>query len=51
MDNKKTGWNPFLLLNEYISDGEPHVFGERVYLCGSHDKFKGDQYCTNDYIC
>ena len=31
-------YNPFLPLEEYISDGEPHVFGDRVYLFGSHDK-------------
>ena len=28
----------FLHLNTYIADGEPHVFGNRVYLFGSHDK-------------
>lgn len=43
--------NPFLPLNEYIPDGEPHVFGDRVYLYGSHDKFNGDRYCMNDYVC
>lgn len=41
--------NPFLPLNEYIPGGEPHVFGDRVYLYGSHDKFNGDRYCMNDY--
>lgn len=30
--------NPILPLTEYIPDGEPHVFGSRVYLYGSHDK-------------
>lgn len=35
---KKQGVNPFLPLQEYIPDGEPHVFGDRVYLFGSHDK-------------
>lgn len=29
--------NPFLDINTYIADGEPHVFGDRVYLFGSHD--------------
>ena len=32
---KKQVFNPFLPLNEYIPDGEPHVFGDRVYLYGS----------------
>jgi len=36
--------NPFLPLNTYIADGEPHVFGNRVYLFGSHDKAGGDTY-------
>ena len=30
--------NPYLPLDEYISDAEPHVFGNRVYIYGSHDK-------------
>jgi Glycosyl hydrolases family 43. len=48
---KKT-YNPFLPLDEYIPDGEPHVFGDRVYLFGSHDKEGGDQYCElGDYVC
>ena len=25
-------FNPYLPLWEYIPDGEPHVFGDRVYL-------------------
>ncbi len=43
--------NPYLPLYEYIPDGEPHIFGDRVYLYGSHDKFNGDVFCQNDYIC
>ena len=27
--------NPLFPLNEYVPDGEPHVFGDRVYLYGS----------------
>ena len=46
---KKQIYNPFLPLNEYIPDGEPHVFGDRVYLFGSHDKEGGDEYCMLDY--
>ena len=30
--------NPYLPSWEYVPDGEPHVFGSRVYLYGSHDK-------------
>lgn len=43
-------WNPFLPLDEYIADGEPHVFGDRVYLVGSHDKEAGDTFCMLDYV-
>ena len=41
--------NPFLPLSEYIPDGEPHVFGGRVYLYGSHDKEGGETFCMLDY--
>ncbi len=41
--------NPFLPLDTYIADGEPHVFGDRVYLFGSHEKEGGDTYCMLDY--
>lgn len=41
--------NPFLPLNVYIPDGEPHVFGDRVYLFGSHDKENGETFCMLDY--
>ena len=34
-------YNPYLPLYEYIPDGEPHVFGDRVYLYGSHDRAGG----------
>ncbi|MDO4337298.1 MAG: family 43 glycosylhydrolase [Eubacteriales bacterium] len=46
---KKQAINPFLPMHEYIPDGEPHVFGDRVYLFGSHDKENGDTYCVLDY--
>lgn len=42
-------WNPFLPLHEYIPDGEPHIFGNRVYLYGSHDKEGGETFCMLDY--
>ena len=41
--------NSFLPLNTYIADGEPHVFDDRVYLFGSHDKAGGDTYCMLSY--
>lgn len=44
-------YNPFLPLYEYIPDGEPHVFGDRVYHYGSHDKEGGDTFCMLDYVC
>lgn len=47
----KQAFNPFLPSWEYIPDGEPHVFGDRVYLYGSHDKFNGRTFCMNDYVC
>ena len=42
--------NPYLPLNEYIPDGEPHVFGNRVYVFGSHDKENGEAFCLLDYV-
>ena len=44
-------YNPYLPLWEYIPDGEPHVFAERVYVYGSHDRFGGTKFCMNDYVC
>ncbi len=46
---RKQAVNPFLPLNTYIPDGEPHVFDDRVYLFGSHDKEDGSTYCMLDY--
>ncbi len=42
--------NPYLPSGEYIPDGEPHVFGDRLYIYGSHDRFGGKTYCENDYV-
>lgn len=41
--------NPLFPLDEYIPDGEPHVFGDRVYLYGSHDRANGTRFCMDDY--
>ncbi len=42
--------NPLFPLDEYIPDGEAHVFGNRVYLYGSHDQANGNRFCMNDYL-
>ncbi len=48
---KKQAFNPYLPSWEYIPDGEPYVFGDRVYVYGSHDLFNGHVYCLGDYVC
>ena len=45
----KQVYNPYLPLDEYIPDGEPHVFGDRIYIFGSHDREGGSTYCELDY--
>jgi len=47
----KQVFNPYMPINEYVPDGEPHVFGDRVYVYGSHDKENGDAFCMLDYVC
>lgn len=42
-------YNPYLPLNEYVPDGEPHVFGDRLYIYGSHDRANGTAYCEQHY--
>ena len=42
-------YNPILPLNVYIPDGEPRIFGDRLYLYGSHDRAGGTKYCELDY--
>lgn len=46
---KKQVFNPYLPLNVCIPDGEPHVFGDRVYVYGSHDQEGGQDFCVLDY--
>lgn len=43
--------NPYLPSWEYIPDAEPYVFGDRVYIYGSHDRFNAPIFCMNDYVC
>lgn len=47
---KKPAFNPYLPSWEFVPDGEPHVFGDRVYLYGSHDQPKGTTFCPGDYV-
>ena len=48
---KKQAYNPYLPSWEYIPDGEPYVFGDRVYVYGSHDLSNGWVFCLGDYVC
>ena len=48
---KQQAFNPYLPSWEYIPDGEPRVFGDRVYVYGSHDRFNAPIFCVNDYVC
>ena len=48
---KQQIFNPYLPSWEYIPDGEPHIFGDRLYVYGSHDAFRGFVYCSGDYVC
>lgn len=48
---KKQVFNPYMPGWEYVPDGEPHVFGDRVYVYGSHDRFGAPIFCVNDYVC
>ena len=48
---KKQAFNPYLPSFEYVPDGEPRVFGDRLYVYGSHDRFNGKGFCLNDYVC
>ena len=51
MSHRVEAYNPYLPLYEYVPDGEPHVFGDRVYVYGSHDCFNGEDFCLNNYVC
>lgn len=48
---KKQIYNPYLPSYEYVPDGEPHIFNNRVYIYGSHDMFNGPSFCVLDYVC
>jgi hypothetical protein len=46
---KQYACNPYLPGWEYVPDGEPHVFGNRIYVFGSHDRAEGTAFCERDY--
>lgn len=37
--------NPYLPNWEYVPDGEPRVFGDRIYVYGSHDRKDSIDFC------
>ena len=43
--------NPYLPCWEYIPDGEPRVFGDRLYVYGSHDTAGSDKFCDHVLKC
>ena len=47
----RQAFNPYLPSYEYVPDGEPRVFGDRLYIYGSHDLFDGADFCLGDYVC
>lgn len=47
---KRQAGNPYLPNYEYVPDAEPYVFGDRLYVFGSHDCFGGMDFCVNDYV-
>ena len=48
---KNQAFNPYLPSWEYIPDGEPYVFGDRVYVYGSMTCTTGYVFCMGDYVC
>lgn len=48
--SKTPAFNPYMPFWEYVPDAEPHVFGDRVYVYGSHDRQNGTAYCQEDYV-
>jgi hypothetical protein len=47
---KQQVFNPYLPPYEYVPDGEPRIFGDRIYIYGSHDDVEGRDFCTGDYV-
>ena len=40
--------NPILPLNFYMPDAEPRIFGDTLYLYGSHDIYNSENYCEGE---
>ena len=47
---KHPAMNPYLPLWEYVPDGEPCIWGDRLYVYGSHDVAGSTQFCEGDYV-
>lgn len=47
---KHPAMNPYLPLWEYVPDGEPRIWGDRLYVYGSHDVAGSTQFCEGDYV-
>lgn len=43
------GYNPVLPPDVYVPDGEPHVFGDRLYVYGSMDSAESNSYSSTFY--
>ncbi len=46
----KKVYNPYLPYWETVPDAEPHIFGDRLYVFGSHDELGGSDFCVQDYV-
>ena len=42
--------NPYLPAWEHVPDAEPRIFGDRLYVYGSHDRSGGWDFCLEDYV-
>lgn len=47
---KRDARNPYLPLWEYVPDGEPRVFGDRLYVYGSHEHAGAPFFCVDNYV-
>lgn len=50
MNTTRKGVNPYLPFWETLPDGEPHVYGDRIYVYGSHDALDGTTFCSENYV-
>ena len=47
---KKQVFNPYLPSYEYVPDGEPRIFGDRLYVYGSHDTISVKVKCSGNGV-